>query len=171
MEYQLNGTLTEADFLAMHMLNSKKYRALLLTIFNIYILIHFVRFFISTSLLISIGASFFLLPLLVGFNFIVYFLLKYVLKINSRKVYKSGKINILPREIHINNRELQQKTDISLLTLTPELIYKVSYNTSAIYIYPSINQAIFLQKKGLKNEDWAEFQDFIKQNWDPQNIR
>lgn len=83
---------------------------------------------------------------LLAFNALLSFLMGYILKINSRKAYRSGKkLNTFPRQIHITKQEIQQDTAFSTMTITPDMVYKVAYNNyRQIYIYLATNQILIL---------------------------
>ncbi|MBL3715234.1 hypothetical protein GHK52_00035 [Lactococcus garvieae] len=165
MEYRLSGKISEKAFYEMQRFNVRKTKLVFLLVFNIVMLAVFLRDNADDSLFFWIFTAFFL----IAFNFLLSFLMRYTLKIKSRKAYRSGKkLNGLPRQIHITAQEIQQNTSFSTMTITPDMVYKVAHNNDReIYIYLATNQILILSKDWLENGEWADFITFIKKNWEP----
>lgn len=165
MEYRLSGKISEKAFYEMQRFNVRKAKLVFLLVFNLFALTVFLWDNIDDSLSFWIFTAF----LFLAFNFLLSFLMGYILKINSRKAYRSGKkLNTNPRQIHVTEQELQQDTAFSTMVITPDMVYKIAYNNyREIYIYLAANQILILRKDWLENGQWTDFTDFVKTHWDP----
>lgn len=165
VEYRLSGKISERAFYEMQRFNVRKAKLVFLLVFNLFALAVFLWDNTDESLSFWIFTAF----LFLAFNFLLSFLMGYILKIKSKKAYRSGKkLHAFPRQIHITEQEIQQSTSFSTMTITPDMVYKIAYNNAReIYIYLATNQIIILRKNWLENGQWADFVTFIKKNWEP----